>query len=95
MKFPLAGVCVGLIVASAFAQQPIACVDVPQDSAALAAAQQFRNLRLKGPALRRDMVTVMRGLRWHKTLPSAVAQARADHKPIVWIQALGDIKGFT
>lgn len=95
MKFLLAGACAGLIAAAGFAQEPIACSDVPQDGAALAAATAFNNRHFEGLALRKDMITVTRGLRWHKTLASAVEEARAEHKPIVWIQALGDIKGFT
>lgn len=95
MKFLLAGACVGLVTIAARAQEPLACADVPQDSAALAAAEQFSGLHLRGKALRKDLVMVTRGLRWHKLLPAATKQARAEDKPIVWIQALGDIKGFT
>lgn len=47
-------------------------------------------VRVTAPAMRK-----VTKLRWHKTLAKASIRARAEKKPILWIQALGDLKGFT
>jgi len=47
-------------------------------------------VRVTAPAMRK-----VTKLRWHKTLAKASIRARAEKKAILWIQALGDLKGFT
>jgi hypothetical protein len=67
----------------------------PEEKAkARKAALEF--FRLKVPAKKAaPAVRKVLKLRWHKTLKSAVRDARFQRKPILFIQALGDLKGFT
>lgn len=51
-----------------------------------------------GPQLAgRDLkkaVAKVNTLRWHENLTEARAQSAATGKPILWLQALGDLEGF-
>ncbi len=42
----------------------------------------------------RSALDKVSALTWFDDLPSARAQAAAHNKPILWIQALGDLEGF-
>ena len=42
----------------------------------------------------KDAVKKVASLKWHEELGQARAQAAAYNKPILWIQALGDLEGF-
>ncbi len=66
-----------------------------QPTAAEQEAQQFRRSQLKGRQLVRAVKKVNRDLEWHDKLERAQKEAIAWGKPIVWIQALGDLDGFT
>lgn len=58
------------------------------------AAREFRRLRVAGKKVTAAVGKLGR-LRWHKTLPGAARAARSQGKPILWIQALGDLGGYT
>jgi hypothetical protein len=68
--------------------------DPLEKARALAAARKFRAMKVPAkkvtPAVRKLLK-----LRWHKALRDAAYKAKADHKPILWIQALGDLRGYT
>jgi hypothetical protein len=57
-------------------------------------AQSFRRLRVPGEEVEQNVRRLTGELRWHSTLTSALIAGRAAGKPVVWIQALGDIDGF-
>jgi hypothetical protein len=59
------------------------------------AAKSFRGLRVEGPASYSAIREVVRGLDWLDELRDAQAEAAKLDRPIVWIHALGDLKGFT
>jgi hypothetical protein len=68
--------------------------DPAEKARALKAAREFRRMKLPGkevaPAVRRLLK-----LRWHKSLRDAAYQAKTKNRPILWIQALGDLRGYT
>jgi len=49
--------------------------------------------KLAGRDLKKAVEKVA-SLRWFDDMPSARAEAAAHNKPILWIQALGDLEGF-
>ena len=57
-------------------------------------ARSFRKLTVPGVEVAKNVKRLTTELRWHKNLSSALAAGRAKGKPVVWIQALGDLKGF-
>lgn len=65
------------------------------DPAAIEAASEFRRLRLEPRDNYRRVKRVVRGLDWHDDLDDALEEAAATGRPLVWIQALGDVNGFT
>jgi hypothetical protein len=78
---------------------PAAC-PLPQAAArepspAERAARQFRQLQVRGSQLTRAVTTVTRSLAWHDKLDAAARVAAAEGKPILWIQALGTLQGYT
>ena len=68
--------------------------DPAEKARALKAAREFRAMKLPGkevaPAVRRLLK-----LRWHKKLRDSAYQAKVNNRPILWIQALGDLRGYT
>lgn len=58
-------------------------------------ARAFRSLRLPGSRVRRAVAKLARRLEWHRSLDRAIAAADRSGKPVVWIQALGSLRGFT
>ncbi len=68
--------------------------DPVEKARALAAARKFRSLKVSAGKVSRGVRRLL-GLRWHKSLREAAAAAKADHKPILWIQALGELRGHT
>jgi hypothetical protein len=60
-----------------------------------AAADAFRHLRVVPSQVRQSVARVTRELTWHKTLGDAQKASRVSGKPIVWVQAFGDLRGFT
>ncbi len=57
-------------------------------------ARAFRRLRVSGDEVAKNVRKLTKELRWHKSLSSALASGRRQGKPVVWIQALGDLDGF-
>ncbi len=57
-------------------------------------AGNFRRLTVPGDEVAKNVKRLTTELRWHKNLSAALAEGRAKGKPVVWIQALGDLKGF-
>lgn len=58
------------------------------------AAHDFRRLHLPGEEVARNVERLTSELHWYRSLSSALAAGRSADKPVVWIQALGDIDGF-
>jgi hypothetical protein len=57
-------------------------------------AQQFLQKRIAGRDLKKAVARVTKDLDWKKTLFDAKAAAVARGRPILLVQALGDIDGF-
>ena len=57
-------------------------------------AGSFRKLTVPGTEVAKNVKRLTTELRWHKSLSGALAEGRSKGKPVVWIQALGDLKGF-
>ena len=70
------------------------CASPAEKAAARKDALDF--FRLKVPAKKAaPAVRKVTKLRWHKTLGKALSDAKSKRKPVLYIQALGDLKGFT
>lgn len=54
----------------------------------------FRRLRVPGPVVEKNVAKLTKGLHWYKSLSSALTAGRRQGKPVVFIQALGDLQGF-
>lgn len=57
-------------------------------------AREFRRLTVPGATVAKNVERLTSEMRWHRTLGAALAEGRAKGKPVVWIQALGDLEGF-
>lgn len=57
-------------------------------------ARGFRSLRLPGDRVEKNVEKLTKELHWYKSLSSALTAGRRQGKPIVFIQALGDLDGF-
>lgn len=71
------------------------CMDEGEDedhAEALAAA--FLRQRIAGKDLEQAVARSTGSLRWHKTMASARDEARARSRPILLVQALGELDGF-
>ncbi len=87
------------------AQQPVACEAASLSPAtetqsgeskdAHSAARAFQNLVLDGKQVASGVKKLRKELKWHTNLGTAAAQARKENKPILWIQALGKLSGYT
>ncbi len=79
--------------------QSVALESLPLDrgtrAARAAEVRHFLGSRFKGRDVRKAIDRVVRKLHWHTKLSRAVRAAQAARKPIVWIQALGDLRGYT
>ena len=95
MRSPV--VLLGLLTLScpALGQSTLTAAEIPRSSEAKASAVQFRNLKVSGRDLHDAVGKVVKGLDWKSSLMSARREAVKTGKPIVWIQALGDLKGYT
>lgn len=54
----------------------------------------FRSLRMPGDRVEKNVEKLTKKLHWYKSLSSALTAARRQGKPVVFIQALGDLDGF-
>lgn len=61
---------------------------------ALKSVRGFRRLKVPGDEVEQNVRRLTKEMRWHKTLGAALASGRRQSKPVVWIQALGDLDGF-
>ena len=57
-------------------------------------ARSFNRLTVSGEEVAKNVKRLTKEMHWHKSLASALAAGRQQGKPVVWIQALGDLKGF-
>ncbi len=64
------------------------------DRRAMRAARSFKRLQVPGEQVASNVARLKRELRWHKNLGSALEAGRDSKKPVLWIQALGDLDGF-
>lgn len=76
------------------AQSPFTAADVPISQEATQQALNFRSLVYQKKTVRRNVRKLTKELVWHKTLEDASDAAELSGKPIVLIQALGDLKGY-
>lgn len=60
----------------------------------VAAAREFQQQRVVGRDLKSSVGRVLGELDWREKLDDARATAAATGKPILWIQALGELDGF-
>ena len=60
----------------------------------LTKSRNFRMLTLPGEEVATNVKRLTKQLHWHRTLAGALASGRTKGKPVLWIQALGDLKGF-
>ena len=58
------------------------------------AARSFRHLKVPGEQVEQNVKKLVSELRWYTSLRAARGAGKAKDKPVVWIQALGDIDGF-
>ena len=63
-------------------------------AAAILAAREFRKSRVVGRELSTSIDNVLKSMRWHETLRGARVSSASRGKPILWIQALGDLDGY-
>ena len=57
-------------------------------------AKAFQRLQRSGRDVSKAVKRV-RKLKWYSSLTKASQRAKQENKPIVWIQALGTLKGYT
>ena len=57
-------------------------------------ARQFRRLRIPGEEVEKNVGRLTEELHWFKTLGGALGSGRAKGRPILWVQALGELDGF-
>ncbi len=57
-------------------------------------ARQFKRMKMPGTDVEKNVKRLISELRWYKSLRSALAAGRAKGRPVLWIQALGDLDGF-
>ena len=68
--------------------------DPREKAEAIRAAREFRALKVPAKEVAPAVRKLLR-LKWHTSLGRAAQSARITKKPILWIQALGDLKGYT
>ena len=64
------------------------------DKQASRSAHGFRHAEIPGERVAENVAKLTSRLRWHGSLGSALRSGRQQDKPIVWIQALGDLTGY-
>ena len=78
------------------AQSPLKASDIPAlTRAAVPGVDSFLQRRVPGRDVLRGVKMLTSELDWKKTLKSAQREAVKTGKPIVWIQALGVLGGYT
>ncbi len=79
----------------AFAQGSREIPGYQQMASARPAVQEFRKLAIPGKQVSAEVRKLRKKLKWHKTLRAASREAKKTDKPILWIQALGKLSGYT
>jgi hypothetical protein len=57
-------------------------------------ARAFLEKRVAGRDLKKSIDRVLKELHWYEKLDEAKAAAAASERPLLWIQALGEVDGF-
>ncbi len=57
-------------------------------------ARAYRKLEVDGDAVIANVEKLTTELTWHGDLAAARDAARASGKPVLWVQALGDLDGY-
>jgi len=81
------------LVGTASAQAPFTAAEIPESAYAEARAEQFKELVQPGKDTREAFKKVRR-LGWTRSLRSARSLAKLQDKPILWIEAYGEITGY-
>ena len=76
------------------AQKPFTLSDVPIDRDAAQSAQNYRRVKYEGKVVRVNVRKLVKELTWHKNLDAAIAASKVSKKPVLLVQALGDLKGY-
>lgn len=58
-------------------------------------AKKFRKLEVDGAQVAANVEKLRAELTWHDSLEEALAAAAAEGKPLLWIQALGELDGYS
>lgn len=56
---------------------------------------EFLNLRVSGRDVGRGVRKVLTELNWHRDFAAAASEAAQRQRPILWLQMLGNLRGFT
>ena len=75
---------------TAEAQQPTA-----DGTNTAAKPTEFRKLRVEGSAVHDAVRSVLSSIRWRSGLSGALRASADTGKPVLWIQALGELRGYT
>jgi len=57
-------------------------------------ARQFRQLKVPGEQVEQNVKRMLEELRWYKSLTGALQAGSRKGRPVLWIQALGELDGF-
>jgi hypothetical protein len=57
-------------------------------------SREFRGLTVPGKKVEENVKRLTKEMRWYSSLGSALAAGRSQGKPVLWVHALGDLKGF-
>lgn len=68
--------------------------DIASAKIAKMSPRKFKRLTVPGDVVETNVERLTTRMRWHKRLGAALAEGKAKGKPVVWIQALGDLEGF-
>ena len=68
---------------------------MPDQPGCAATRADFRKLRVDGQDVHDAVGSLLRSIRWHSGLRGALRAAADSRKPLLWIEALGDLRGYT
>ncbi len=94
LRLSYASVVATLLLPALTAQRPMQLHELPDLRTASSKARQFQNLKVDGTRNAAAVKKLRKELRWHKSAATASHSASQKGRPIVLIQALGDLKGF-
>lgn len=79
---------------SVSAQTPLSSSEIPVSKQATADAKAFRAQVVSEKEVYRNVRKLTTELKWHSRLKTATKEANKNGKPILWIQALGELNGY-